>query len=257
MGKISRSRAEGAKPHRRYEEGFGFLNENQSVQTDAKGTDGGAEQACPTGNFEDAAAEHVVASTEQPVLRLSDDRCAQSASASAKDEKHLVLKRILAAHETWFDVHRDYAYAGLTFPGYAEFHSHGERYVLVKRAKLWEADTHEYLFFVEAETLSEDEVTRWVEFMKTDGLKKVQPDPNHMSSGVSLVIIAESCTEEAKRVVRKTRFRKNFAFGIRGWADVRLVVADLSEGAVYANAAGKQMKPTIEANLRLAQPMKA
>ena len=149
-------------------------------------------------------------------------------------------------------MHRDYAYAGLTFPGYAEFHSHGEKYVLVKRAKLWEADTHEYLFFVEAETLSEAEVSRWVEFMKTEGLKKVQPDPNHMSSGISLVIVADSCTEEAKRAVRKTRFRKNFAFGIRGWADLRLVVADLSEGAVYANAAGKQMKPTVEANLRLA-----
>ena len=252
MGRISRSRAEDVKPHGRHEEGFGFLNEDQSVQTDAKGTGGGAEQARPTGNFEEAAAEHAAASTEQPVLRPSGDSCAKGATASAKDEKHLVLKRILAAHEAWFDVHRDYAYAGRTFPGYAEFHSHGEKYVLVKRAKLWEADTHEYLFFVEAETLSEEEVSRWVEFMKTEGIKKVQPDPNHMSSGIALVIVADSCTEEAKRAVRKTRFRKNFALGIRGWADLRLVVADLSEGAVYANAAGKQMKPTVEANLRLA-----
>lgn len=252
MGRISRSRAEDANPHGRHERGFGFLNEDQSVQTDAKGTDGGAEQARPTGNFEDAVAEHAAASTEQPVLRPSDDSRAQSAVSSAKDEKHLVLKRILAAHEAWFDVHRDYAYAGRTFPGYAEFHSHGEKYVLVKRAKLWEADTHEYLFFVEAGALSEAEVASWVEFMKAEGLKKVQPDPNHMSSGVSLVIVADSCTEEAKRAVRKTRFRKNFALGIRGWADLRLVVADLSEGAVYANAAGKQMKPTIEANLNLA-----
>ena len=227
------------------------MNEDRTVQTDAKGTDGKAEQAFPTGNFEDAAAEHAAASAEQPVLRSSDDSRTAGAS-SAKDEKQLVLKRILAAHEAWFDVHRDYAYAGLTFPGYAEFHSHGEKYVLVKRAKLWEADTHEYLFFVEAETLDGVDVARWVEFMKTKGLEKVQPEPNHMSSGIALVVVADSCTEEAKRAVRKTRFRKNFAFGMRGWADLRLVVADLSRGEVYANAAGKQMAPSIEANLNLA-----
>ena len=167
----------------------------------------------------------------------------------AKDEKHLVLKRILAAHERWFDVQREYEYAGRTFPGYAEFHSCGEKYVLVKRAKLWEVDTHEYLFFVLANRLDETQVRDLVSFMENDGLAKVVPEPNHMSSAISLVIVADSCTEEALRLVRKTKFRKNFAFGIRGWADLRVAVADLSTKRVTANAMGKQLKQTIEANL--------
>ena len=45
-----------------------------------------------------------------------------------------------------------------TFPGYAEFHSYGKKYVLVKSAKLWEVDTHEYLFFVLADALDETQV---------------------------------------------------------------------------------------------------
>lgn len=249
---INRSRAQAGKSARREpREGLDFLSGDQAVQVDDKGTDGQAKQACSSGNFDNAAAEHAAAPADTPALRPEDGAPA-SATPQAKDEKHLVLKRILAAHEAWFDVHRDYAYAGRVFPGYAEFHEHGEKYVLVKRAKLWEADSHEYLFFATAETLGEDDVQTWVQFMKTDGLAKVQPDKNHMSSGIALVLIVDSCSEGAKRAVRKTHFRKNFALGIRGWADLRIVVADLSARSVYANAAGKQMKPTIEANLNLA-----
>ena len=95
-----------------------------------------------------------------------------------------------------------YEYAGRTFPGYAEFHSYGEKYVLVKSAKLWEVDTHEYLFFVLADALDETQVRDLVSFMEHDGLKKVVPKPNHMSSAISLVIVADSCTQEAAKAVK-------------------------------------------------------
>lgn len=190
------------------------------------------------------AEEQAAARVDSPALRQSD------APADAKDEKHLVMKRILAAHEQWFDVQRGYGYAGRTFPGYAEFHSYGEKYVLVKRAKLWGANSHEYLFFVEAENLDEAQVAEWVSFMKSDGLKKVTLEKDHMSSAISLVIVADSCSNEAAKLVRKTRFRKDFAFGLRGWADLRLAVADVSAQNVCTNGAGKQMKETLERALR-------
>ena len=210
-----------------------------AVQPDAKGTGEQVEQAGSSDNFERAVAEHVAASDGKPALRSSDE------ALKAQDEKQLVLKRILAAH-------RDYEFAGRSFPGFAEFHSFGEQYVLVKRAKLWEANSHEYLFFTYAETFDEAQLDKWVRFMKERGLEKVTSEPNHMSSGLALVVIAENCTEGAKRAVRRVRFRKNFALGFRGWADLRVIVADLSTRCVYANAAGKQVASTIEANLRLA-----
>ena len=181
-----------------------FLSVGSAVQPDAKGTGEQVEQAGSSDNFERAVAEHVAASDGKPALRSSDE------ALKAQDEKQLVLKRILAAHEAFFDVHRDYEFAGRLFPGFAEFHSFGEQYVLVKRAKLWEANSHEYLFFTYAETFDEAQLDKWV------------------------------------------RFRKNFALGFRGWADLRVIVADLSTRCVYANAAGKQVASTIEANLRLA-----
>ena len=221
----------------------GFLSDRTAIQAGVEGTDHPVEQTDDSGKSRCKAEEQAAVRVGEPALRSEEQ------PSRAKDEKHLMLKRILAAHEQWFDVRRGYEYAGRIFPGYAEFHSYGEKYVLVKSAKLWEVDTHEYLFFVLADALDETQVRDLVSFMEHDGLKKVVPKPNHMSSAISLVIVADSCTQEAAKAVRKTCFRKNFALGIRGWADLRVAVADLSANRVITNAAGKQLKTTLEANL--------
>lgn len=183
------------------------------------------------------------------ITRFTTDCNEESSVAqAASDSRENVLKKLILAHEGWFDVFRNYTYANRTFPAFAEFHSHGEKYVLTKRAKLWEVDAHEYLFFQTADTLTAADVLQWTEFMTTEALKKVDPVPNHMNSYISLIIVANSVTEDAKKAIRKTRFHKEFNFGIRGWADLRLAVVDLSAQRVLTNAAGKEMQPAIEAN---------
>lgn len=173
---------------------------------------------------------------------------ATSAATPAEDAKQLVLKRLLAAHETWFDVSRDHVFGGRTFPGYAEFHSSAEQYVLVKRAKLWEVNAHEYLFFVTADRLTAQRLEDEVAFMTTKALDKVQPNPAHMTSYLSLVVIADAVDDDARRAVKKTRFRKNFKLGFQGWADLRLAVVDLSTSSIITNAMGKELRASLEAN---------
>lgn len=170
-----------------------------------------------------------------------------------KTERELLIDRLLVSHETWFNVYRDYEYGGRTFPGYAEFHEHGEQYVLVKRAKLWEVDAFEYLFFESVECLDEAMLADLVEFMTTQAIQKVHPDPNHMTSYLSLVVVADRVADGVEKLVRKTKFRKNFALGIRGWADLRLAVVDLSSHSVTTNSQGQDLRPTIEANLNPAR----
>lgn len=68
-----------------------------------------------------------------------------SMDAAASERAHVALERLLAAHEACFDVEHDYSFAGRDFAGYAELHSSASQYVLVKRAKLWETTSHEYL----------------------------------------------------------------------------------------------------------------
>ena len=95
----------------------------------------------------------------------------------ASQRAHEALDRLLLAHEGYFDVERDHAFAGRTFDGYAEFHSSTSQYVLVKRAKLWEAHSHEYLFFTLADHLDEAAYDDLVAFMKDEALAKVTLEP--------------------------------------------------------------------------------
>ena len=159
-----------------------------------------------------------------------------------------VIERLLAAHEAWFDVERDHDFAGRTFPGYAEFHSSVSQYVLVKRAKLWEAASHEYLFFWGTPRLTTGELDDLVGCVTGEGLSLVRPAPDHMTTYLSLAIVADAVDDLAWERVRRIRFRKNFALGWRGWADLRLAVADLSRGRVTTNSQGKPLGETLQAN---------
>lgn len=159
------------------------------------------------------------------------------------------LRSLLAAHRGYYDVSRDYEFAHRVFPGYAELHSHGEGYVLAKRAKLWEADVHEYVFFDVVDRLDRARLEEALAFMKNEAMAKVDPKPNHMTSYLSLVIIACEVGEGVARAVRHARMRKSFHLGLRGWANLRLAVVDLSAREVHVNGQGKDMLVTLEANM--------
>lgn len=168
---------------------------------------------------------------------------------TAKSE--LVLERLLAAHGAWFDVSRDVSVAGRVFRALAQFHSFGEQYVLVKRVKLWEAEEHEYMLFDVRDRIDVEAARSYVEFMKNEALELVKPEPNHMSSFRTLVVIANSASDEACTLFRKTSHRKNFMWGIRGWSDVRLALIDLSKpqgSRVVCNGAAKRIRKSLEAN---------
>lgn len=168
---------------------------------------------------------------------------------TAKSE--LVLERLLAAHGAWFDVSRDVSVAGRAFRALAQFHSFGEQYVLVKRMKLWEAEEHEYMLFDVRDRIDAEAARSYVEFMKNEALELVKPEPNHMSSFRTLVVIVNSASDEACTLFRKTSHRKNFMWGIRGWSDVRLALIDLSKpqgSRVVCNGAAKRIRKSLEAN---------
>ena len=177
-------------------------------------------------------------------------------AATSAPSKEDVLNGLLRSHEAYFDVSRDYAYAGRSFAGYAEFRSHSEQFVLVKRAKLWEADAFEYIFFDVVDTVDSAWADEAFRFMTTEAIGKVDPRENHMMSFVSLVAIADSVTDDARARIRKARFRKNFKLGFRGWVDLRMAAIDLSAMDVATNGMGKEMKPTLLSCLQAAQACK-
>lgn len=173
-----------------------------------------------------------------------------SAGAGSLPRQKL-LARILDAHRACFDVEEHHEYAGRVFAGYAEYHAHGESFVLVKRAKLWEADMHQYVFFEAMEHLDAAGLEDLVAFMKTAALGKVEPKQNHMSSDIGLVLVADSISDAAAAQLKRTRFRKNYLWGLQGWSDLKLAAVDMHAQRVVSNGAGKDMREVLERALRM------
>lgn len=167
-----------------------------------------------------------------------------------------LIQRLLAAHKSMFDIRENYQFKGHVYPGFAEFHSNGQQYVLVKRAKLWEVNSHEFIFIDKCDHLDKQALIDAVEFMQQEAFQKVPHGPNHMVTAISLIIVANSATDDAVKLVGKTRYRKSYLFSIHGWADLRLSVVDLSREKgkqVFTNPAGKRTKELLERNLEFSQ----
>lgn len=167
--------------------------------------------------------------------------------------KQDVLVALLRSHEAYFDVSRDYEYAGRQFVGYAEFRSQNERPAPTKHANLWEADAFEYIFFDATDHLNDSWIDEAYRFMTTEATNKVVPDENHTTSCVSLIAVVDSADEKSLAKIQKMRFRKNYNLGFRGWVDLRMAVVDLSSMEVTTNGMGKEIKPTLRACIRTMQ----
>ena len=64
------------------------------------------------------------------------------------EEKQAKLERVLIAYTNYYDIERENPEGDGEFVATAQFHSLSEKYVLVKKAKLWSMEQHEYVYFM-------------------------------------------------------------------------------------------------------------
>ena len=80
------------------------------------------------------------------------------------------------------------------------------------------------------------------------GLAAIRPHKEHMSSFVTLVVLAETIDPEAKRVLKKTRFHKNYRLALHGWMEYHIAAMECSTRTFLSNPAGRGARKTLEAN---------
>ena len=152
-----------------------------------------------------------------------------------------VVSELLLAFSHHYDTQQNYHFAGETFAGYGEFHSRGEKYVLTKKAQLWAAEAHDYLFIQYLPDLTAQMLQAKIALLQTQGIHKIQPHPEHMQSSLTLIMLSECVDDATISLCRKTKFRKSFRLGWYGWANLRLAVVDKSTKTVVTNRAGKDL----------------
>ncbi len=80
------------------------------------------------------------------------------------------------------------------------------------------------------------------------GLAAIRPHKEHMSSFVTLVVLAETIDPEAKKVLKKTRFHKNYRLSLHGWMEFHIAAMECSTRSFLSNPAGRGARKTLEAN---------
>ena len=122
----------------------------------------------------------------------------------------------------------------------AFFHVHNAGYFLVKRAEAWAADQNEYIYVFSAPVLTKELFEECIAAACADGIPRIKPDKNHMSSFVDAVFICDEVTPEGLAALRRYRNKKSFHFSLHGWMEVYAAVVNLGKETVEANCPNAQ-----------------
>ena len=149
------------------------------------------------------------------------------------------LERLLRSYTRYYDLSET---PPAPFQAAAEFHSHGESYLLIKSAKLWEMDSNEFVYFSAEDAMSTECVSNRIETAWNLAMPQIQPGENHRNSDVTVLFLTESLPDDARRLVRHTNRSKGYKHGIQGWSNLRLGAIELSTGRVTVNRHGRDLK---------------
>ena len=98
------------------------------------------------------------------------------------------LDKLCHSYSGYFDVVRHEEPKGYLVAE-AGLHIHSEKYVLVKAAKLWEADNNEYVYIFSAPVLTKEIFEQCREQARADGMQRIEPGPNHMCSYITAIFL--------------------------------------------------------------------
>ena len=126
------------------------------------------------------------------------------------------------------------------------YHSRDSQYVLSKKAELWAAENHEYLYLWALERLEEGSGEEIFQKVLSDGEPRVRPHSQHMSTYLTAVVLCESAAPGAKEQLKKLKKRREFKLSLHGWMEFRIAAVDLSTGEISTNRAGKVLKKDLK-----------
>ena len=158
------------------------------------------------------------------------------------------LDKLLNAYSHQYDIDRDVTVEGGSFPATATFYLRDENYLISKKHVLSAVENYDYTYFYVTDHLDAATLRQQIDLTMKVGGARVKPHREHMSSFVTLVILADTIDEEAKKIIKKTRFQKYFRLALHGWMEYHIAAMECSTNSFLSNPAGKGAKKTLEQN---------
>ena len=166
------------------------------------------------------------------------------------------LEKLLNAYSHHYDIDRDVTVDGMYYPATATFFLRDENYLISKKHVLNAVENYDYLYFCLEDHLDAATLQKYIDHSITLGKERVRPHKEHMSSFITLVILADTIDETAKARLKKTRMRKYFRFAFHGWMEYHIAAIEISTNQFFSNPAGRNTKKLLEQNFAIHPPKK-
>ena len=100
-------------------------------------------------------------------------------------QRELLEQRLLQADRAYYDV--EVLDQG-ELRARCDYHSRQSQYVLVKKAELWAAESHEYLYLYSVPRLTARRVEEIFQAVLDDGTPRVKPHAEHMCTHLTALV---------------------------------------------------------------------
>ena len=158
------------------------------------------------------------------------------------------LEKLLNAYSHNYDLTMDVEEEGVAYPAMAHYFLRDEHYLVRRDKQFYATEQHDYTYFYLAGDLGAAQARELLDRTLKAGLARIKPHKEHMCSYVTLVVLAETIDPEARKLLKRARFRKNFRLALHGWMEYHIAAMECSTGSFLSNPAGREARKTLEAN---------
>ena len=165
-------------------------------------------------------------------------------------DKKDVFEKFIRSYSVYYDVSREDTddcrfEVAEGFDAEARFDSKSEQYFLVKKAKVADIHSSEYVYFSLKDNLSLDIIKELDQKAWEYAIEQAVPGPDHKNTDSVLIVICDNIEEEAKEFIIKSKHSKNYNFALYGYSNYRLVAIELNKGSVYFNKQARILKELV------------
>jgi len=155
-----------------------------------------------------------------------------------------VVQSLKRSYTAYYDIEE--INDGTALKALCAYHNRDSQYVLVKKAELWAAEEHEYLYLWDVGCLDKAAVEEIFRRTLADGEPRVKPHAQHMCTCLTAVALYESARPDALEQLKKLKKRREFRLSLHGWMEFRIAAVDLSTGEITVNRAGRTLKKDLK-----------
>ena len=162
-------------------------------------------------------------------------------------DRDYYLSRLINLYSHYHDVKKVPNFTPLPLDIYAHFYQNNQKYFGSKNISLWRVNNEEHCYAKYYEKIDMLIINEMIMTLKKAVINFVKPNPDHMKTVITGVVITESPPgAELVAYAKKFSYKKPYMFYLHGWSEIRFLIIDLSSKQVICNSAGKEVKKFYE-----------